>query len=330
MNHKLISEIQDFTSKNIEIFFKKYLPSDLYEVYHYAIFPTGKLIRPLMSQLCYLDNINTNQKVNINLLDKNIIYFSNFLEIHHNYTLLHDDLPCMDDDQYRRNKLCTHVKYSEWEALLAGDGLLNLSYQSLNCMNHTYKNHITSLSAYCLGPKGLILGQYYDLKNIDSQNLEGIILTHKLKTARLFQLALVGGFLLSIKLNDSKKSDHVNKAKTLWRVGEYLGILFQLFDDLLELFEDSLKDRDHELKVNPFIQNTQNAFNELNFYSEKLNSSTDTLDSCLLKDYILFWVNSVNQKIKDNTKSFKNNFSVINKYTSSENLNKNIVKFFDL
>ena len=96
----------------------------------------GKIFRPNIIWKYFCD-INSLDISKIKTSDfPNIQKLSSAIEIHHAYTLIHDDLPCMDNDDYRRGKLSTHKKYNEWKALLAGDGLLNLSYEILASINH--------------------------------------------------------------------------------------------------------------------------------------------------------------------------------------------------
>jgi geranylgeranyl pyrophosphate synthase len=95
----------------------------LKEAYQYVLFPPGKLFRPLLF---------------LNLLEDNGLNPQDYyetavgLELHHSYTLVHDDLPCMDDDDMRRGRPSAHKKFNEWKAILIGDGLLNLSYQAFD------------------------------------------------------------------------------------------------------------------------------------------------------------------------------------------------------
>jgi geranylgeranyl pyrophosphate synthase len=103
----------------------------------WATLPAGKLFRPKIfyAILHDLKSIDT----------KDAFYIGAALEIHHAYTLVHDDLPCMDNDQFRRGKLSTHAKFGEWKAVLAGDALLNLSYYALTQLQSPHALKIISL-----------------------------------------------------------------------------------------------------------------------------------------------------------------------------------------
>ncbi len=211
-------------------------------VYEYSIFPSGKLIRPLLSYMVAIDlGVDPIKSTNHH-------YFASFLEIHHTYTLVHDDLPCMDDDDYRRDRLTTHKKFGEWQALLSADGLINLSYQMLSMIElDSQFNKLLKLATHTLGPKGLILGQVLDLSIDTNKKLtfDEFLKIHELKTGRLFQLSLVGSALAT------NKKIPLRTLKDLYRMGHHFGILFQLIDDLFDYHEQ--KHKAHELQINPFF-----------------------------------------------------------------------------
>ena len=204
---------------------------DFRDVLKYAVLPPGKLFRP---QLIYalaedLESLNENHK-----------FFASSIEIHHSYTLVHDDLPAMDDDDYRRGKLSTHKKFGQWQAILAGDALLGMSYGILSNIDSPKLNELLRSYHEYTGASGLILGQVLDLESKDS-TLQDIIRIHTLKTARLIQLSLVGSNILS----DKPIACHDCKS-----LGLSIGVLFQLIDDLTELTEDI---NEHERKINPYL-----------------------------------------------------------------------------
>lgn len=212
------------------------------ESYKYAVLPAGKLFRPLLVIAMANDNgLTSDLKI-----DSNHAYLASAVEIHHAYTLVHDDLPCMDDDDFRRGRPSLHKKYNEWIAVLAGDGLLNISYELLTNIHSTNTVEVIKYFSESLGPKGLIHGQVLDLSEEMNESIEKLLLTHKLKTARLIQVSLVGSYLLS---NPTKKRTD-SEVKEVETLGEDLGIAFQLIDDLSELAESKLSQ--HEAAVNPW------------------------------------------------------------------------------
>jgi hypothetical protein len=172
---------------------------------------------------------------------------------------VHDDLPSMDNDDFRRNKESTHKKYGEWKAILIGDGLLNISYQFLSKIKKTNPERVLELIkvfSHSMGPKGLIHGQTLDLSNEMKLNFYNTVLTHKLKTARLIQVSILGGTYLAIPKN--RKIE-----KILWKLGEDIGIIFQLLDDLSELSERNLSK--HEKEINPWLIQPNEALIETEF-----------------------------------------------------------------
>lgn len=205
---------------------------ELLELIRYGVMPPGKLFRSKLHLACASD---------LGEITDNHIHFAIALELHHTYSLIHDDLPAMDDDDYRRGKLATHKKFSEWEAILSGDSLINLSYLALSKINHPSLGNILQIFADYMGPNGLILGQYLDLCE-NSQNFEDILFIHQMKTGKLIELSLQGAAYLTEK-SDLKEE--------LTKLGMAIGENFQLLDDLCELGEDI---GEHEMSVNPFLK----------------------------------------------------------------------------
>lgn len=210
--------------------------------YEYAVLPAGKLFRPKLVWNLALDfgEVLPEEKFSFSPFT----LLASAIEIHHAYTLVHDDLPCMDNDLERRGKPTVHIQYNDWVAVLTGDGLLNMSYQLLAKINHPHTLKLIGLFSHATGPKGLIEGQVLDLSHDMTKSLENLIRTHELKTARLIQISLVGAALL--------KNRPMKELKSFWRFGKNLGVLFQLLDDLAEL--SSEETTEHEKDVNPFLK----------------------------------------------------------------------------
>lgn len=236
LNNALAHYLESSTSKH-----------PLKEAYSYAVLPAGKLFRPKLVWNSFLDldikNAQTalmDQKI---FLNHPVTLLACAIEIHHAYTLVHDDLPAMDNDLMRRGKPSLHAKFGEWQAILVGDGLLNISYQLLAKINHPQALNIIKIFSHATGPKGLIEGQVLDLSHEMNKSLENLIRTHELKTARLIQTSLSLSSLLATNDNET--------ACKFWRLGYHLGVLFQLLDDLMELRDSELSA--HELSVNPYL-----------------------------------------------------------------------------
>lgn len=245
-------------SKQIEKMLTHHLMSNLpnhvdRDVYLYAVLPGGKLFRPHLVW-SVLQDLNPDLFfTSINNLNSDHARLSSAVEFHHTYTLLHDDLPCMDNDLTRRGKPCTHIAFGEWQALLAGDGLLNISYQLLTKVKNQRALEVMRFFSWALGPKGLIHGQVMDLSHEMTKSFSNTLRTHELKTARLIQAAILGSALIAGKTNREQE-------KNLWKYSRLLGINFQLIDDLSELAEAALSQ--HELDVNPWLRFPSEALNE--------------------------------------------------------------------
>nr|BDT28050.1 polyprenyl synthetase family protein [Bacteriovorax sp. HI3] len=224
------------------------------DVYEYAVLPGGKLFRPHLVWSVFSDLNPEAFLASKENLNSNHAKLSSGVEFHHTYTLLHDDLPAMDNDLTRRGKPCTHIAYGEWQALLAGDGLLNISYQLLSKINHPRSQDLFRFFSWALGPKGLIHGQVLDLSHEMTKSFANTLRTHELKTARLIQVAILGSALISLPKKDARKE------KALWRYSRLLGVNFQLIDDLSELAESELSQ--HELDVNPWLRFGEDCLQE--------------------------------------------------------------------
>ena len=278
LNRQISSDLHKHLKESL-----KNLPSDFFDIYEYATFPTGKLFRAnlIWRFFCDLNQINISELETKNY--PNIQHLSSAIELHHAYTLVHDDLPCMDNDDYRRGKLSTHKKYNEWKALLVGDGLLNLSYELVARIEHQKTPQIIANMAQLCGPQGLILGQYMDLKQEEVDfNFKTILQIHELKTSNLFTTSLLGVALLS-----DKNSDDLEVVKS---IGKNIGIFFQLIDDLTELCEPVISS--HEKEINPWSHD----FNTTRDYLLEL---IDSLKVELENHKLL------NEMIKTYTKKFK-------------------------
>ena len=238
---------------NLENHLNSHLPEHSYrEVCQYSVLPPGKLFRPLLAVSTYLDAKGEDEKVLNGSLS--IEKLASSLEIHHAYTLVHDDLPCMDDDDMRRGKPSVHKQFGQWKAVLAGDALLNVSYQLLAKLDCPLAEEIRTFYSWALGPKGLILGQVMDLSNEMTLNFENLIRTHQLKTARLIQTSLLGGFLAS---QSAYTLEVKREAYQFFKLGDRLGVLFQMLDDLTELTEEL---NAHEQTVNPWLNFKDESF----------------------------------------------------------------------
>ena len=182
----------------------------------------GKRIRPYL--------ISTFSKI-VNLPKNNYYRLSAAVECIHSYSLIHDDLPCMDDDDYRRGKPSVHKKFNEAQAILAGDSLHDIAFEILSD-NKTHKDaeiriKLVKQLSLAVGLKGLAGGQSLDLKFENKKtNKSNILKMYNLKTGSLFYFCCMAPFIMT---NQSIKN--INFAK---RYGENFGLIFQIIDDYLD------------------------------------------------------------------------------------------------
>ena len=156
------------------------------------------------------------------------------IELMHSYSLIHDDLPAMDDDGMRRGQPSNHVKFNEATAILAGDALQALAFETIASSKgiiDAHKVEAVRMLAEACGHQGMILGQQYDL-DAEKNELLDIELIHSLKTAKLIQVALTMPYLG----NEMHKKTQV----LLNNLGGKIGLAFQIMDDVLEVSSDSV------------------------------------------------------------------------------------------
>ena len=167
-----------------------------------------------------------------NLNQKKLINICASVECIHSYSLIHDDLPCMDNDDTRRGKPSTHVKFGESSAVLAGNSLLTLAFEIIAndkyFINAKLKNEIIKELSFCSGHTGIAGGQELDLKYENKKkNLGHILNMQTKKTGKLFSFCLYAVAVLAKKTKKEKKH--------LSTLGEEIGLLFQLADDFLDI-----------------------------------------------------------------------------------------------
>ena len=194
----------------------------LYESMSYSLLQGGKRIRPILTK-AVLDAM----KVDASLYKE----FLCALECIHTYSLIHDDLPAMDNDDYRRGNLTNHKVYGDGMAILAGDGLLTYAFQL--CSENTTASAEQKIKAIqCLataaGPEGMVGGQAFDLLSEGKHiPLEELKVLHSGKTGALSNAAIELGLILS-NADQAKYAAYMTYANCL-------GLLFQITDDILDV-----------------------------------------------------------------------------------------------
>ena len=223
MLSEFLSHVREIVSQNI---IKVVGESNYIEqAMNYSASSDSKMVR---AALIYASAENNEQ---LNPLSK--LTLATSIELVHTYSLIHDDLPSMDDDDYRRGKESNHIKFGEANAILAGDALQALAYQII--ANDAYLDSnmkveaISILSSAC-GKNGMVYGQYLDIKNEATETKKDEIeLIHSLKTGKLIECAVMMGQIG----NKEKKS--IEKYQNF---GRKIGLAFQITDDILEVTSD--------------------------------------------------------------------------------------------
>lgn len=198
------------------------------EAMRYSSLAGGKRIRPLLT-------VAGGGLSGASL--ENLIIIGSAIELIHCYSLIHDDLPAMDDDDLRRGRPTCHKKYNEAIAILAGDALQTqafniLSSQDLNIADAS-KLKIINLVSYCAGAFGMVGGQAIDLISTGiNLSLEQLKQMHLKKTGALIKASILSGYLSGDQYNENTYS-HLDI------VAENLGLLFQITDDILDVTADT-------------------------------------------------------------------------------------------
>ncbi len=219
---KQLNKIAKDTNIFLKKFIKKQKKSELIFPMQYGLFSGGKKIRSKI-----LIDIGLLFKLNY----KSLIIIGSAVECIHAYSLIHDDLPCMDNDLIRRGKPSTHVRFGESTAVLAGNSLLTmafeiLSHKDLNISEKIQVNLINEISRSS-GHLGIAGGQYLDLSYEHKKvSQKKIIEMEMKKTGKLFSFCCVAPLILK---NKSKK-----EIKKFEDIGSDIGLLFQVADDLID------------------------------------------------------------------------------------------------
>jgi farnesyl diphosphate synthase len=220
---RLKNTATDFNNYAKKFLFSKKDGTALWDAMSYGVVNGGKRVRPfLVIELSKLLKIKKSNYMRLALA----------VEFVHAYSLIHDDLPGMDNDDFRRGKPTTHKKFGEAVAILAGNSLLTLAFELLadskTHINSTIRLGLITNLAKMSGSSGLAGGQSLDLlyekKTVSEKE---IIMMHGLKTAKLFEFCMISPLILSGK-------DALIREKEYRKYGKNFGLIFQATDDLLD------------------------------------------------------------------------------------------------
>lgn len=269
----LLEKFNNYLSSLLD--YDKSLQHKVIDSIKYSLFSGGKRIRPMLTILTYKEFSKEDDSLDT------ILPFAAAIEMIHTYSLIHDDLPAMDDDDFRREKPTNHKVYTEGIAILAGDGLLNMSMEIL--LRHIenledkdeLKRAIRAMKYIysATGVNGMIGGQTIDIDfNLEDYTEDTCENMYKLKTGALIKASVVvGGILAGVE------ADNITK---LAKFGENIGLAYQFEDDLL----DEEKDPDSGEINMLFFKEKEELKNEI---IDLTNSSYEALDGLDLKDNLL-------------------------------------------
>lgn len=273
MLEKLFKEYMPLLENELENIIepKNKYQNKLYESMKYSLFSGGKRLRPMLFLMSYTLFSN-----NLDLA----LPFAASIEMIHTYSLIHDDLPSMDNDDYRRGKLTSHKMFGESLAILTGDALLNLAYETmLKLITDTDDNRIKKASyeiSKAAGYSGMILGQVIDTCEDELSSSE-IMYMYSLKTAELIRASISAGAILGGANND--------QILILDEFGKNLGVSYQIQDDIL----DWEKDKEiNKLTLSRFYSKDQliNLINESNERCFKLLAQLDNLNTSFFEELV--------------------------------------------
>ncbi|QFF99401.1 polyprenyl synthetase family protein [Psychrobacillus glaciei] len=215
-NQPLIEQKMDLLIKELKV------PSELKEAMAYSIQAGGKRIRPLYT-LAVLEELNVQSE--------DAIVLASTIEMIHTYSLIHDDLPCMDDDDLRRGKPTNHVVFGEALAVLAGDALVTLAFgiiARLNRLTAEQKVQLIDQLSYAAGAEGMVGGQVLDMlgegKHLTLSELEAV---HVNKTGALLSFSILAGGIIANAPSEMMQA--------LKNYAFHIGLAFQIQDDILDI-----------------------------------------------------------------------------------------------
>lgn len=259
--------LKDLLDKKINI------DNELKDSIIYSSIGSGKRIRGYLS--CEIANFFHADK-------SNALKLASAIELIHTYSLIHDDLPALDNDDYRRNKPSNHKQFSESTAILSGDALQSLAFEILSDKmekidtNKQLKliNHLSNN----IGPNGMIGGQIIDINSKENQlSIDEVDVMHNLKTANLFSFSCQSGAIIG-NANDKEVDAFEN-------YGRNFGIVFQIIDDVLDKIGDPEnigktlgKDEINKNKTYLNFYSIEECFEIAGKYSEKAINSLNIFD----------------------------------------------------
>ena len=233
---ELMQQTEAWITPELESVFAEDVREDItVKAASYSLFAGGKRLRPMMMHL-------TSEMLGLDPeTDSDVKYFAATLEMIHTYSLIHDDLPAMDNDDLRRGKPTCHVVYGEGIATLAGDLLLNTAMERLFAISEKKPDYIYAASAMAknAGLYGMIGGQSIDIDSTEKKiSLDLLIELQEKKTGALIEASVVTPYYVAKKMTrEESETDEI--AVDLRKLASHIGLAFQIRDDILDVISDS-------------------------------------------------------------------------------------------
>jgi farnesyl diphosphate synthase len=228
----------------VESALSKWVPADapagLGAAMRYAVLDGGKRLRPLLVLAAAEAASAQAPAAARQRTDEAALRAACAVELIHAYSLVHDDMPCMDNDVLRRGKPTVHVKFGEAQALLAGDALQALAFELLTpvdgCMSASVQAALCSLLARAAGHDGMAGGQAIDLASVGvALSEDRLRQMHRLKTGALLR----GSVLMGVACDERAEAGDAGVVQALNRYGDAMGLAFQVVDDILDVITDT-------------------------------------------------------------------------------------------
>jgi len=300
----LKSDLTDNITKRVSVIedvLKKYLPETegyqqiIFEAMEYSLMAGGKRLRPMIMEEVYRLYGGSNN----NLIEP----FMAAIEMIHTYSLVHDDLPAMDNDEYRRGRKTTHVVYGEDMGILTGDALLNYAYETATKSFEEEVDIIKAAKAMKIltekaGIHGMVGGQVVDVKmNGKVPDADMLDFIYRLKTGALLEASfMIGGVLAGASESD---------VSTLKQIAQYIGVAFQIQDDILDVTSTTEvlgkpvgSDEKNEKSTYVSFNGLDNATKAVKSYTNEAVALLEELDLIKGPDFLRDLLVSLTDRIK--------------------------------
>ncbi len=276
----------EFINEKLDDFIPKGVPKELFDAMEYSLKAGGKRLRPIL----VLESAKAAGKKSVD----DILDIAIATEFIHTYSLIHDDLPAMDNDELRRGKPTCHIVFGEAMAILAGDGLQSYAFELISknrAVSPEKLLRVINVLSHGTGIYGMVAGQAADILHEKEGSFNDIEFIHIHKTAKFIQSCCQIGAILADATQEQEKA--------LSDYGLYIGIAFQIQDDILDEIGDEVKlgkkvrkDREREKLTYPLVYGIEGSRAKAREYVEKAISSIEILENRkILEELARFIIN---------------------------------------